>query len=898
MNQMLEMISRHLDPPWSHRASSLLTDLEGIHWGKVDEVFDAGFSCLMCDFVPFEGITLPRDQKNAMIESPPVKGLAVGDRIGFMGFKVSNQCFQETAESVLWKISDFQKNAPPHFVHLFSGSFCGWGRACDWLVSKNKVELASTTCVDVDELALRVWNAQWTTNVFFDRVSLRAELAKTQSFCGPIQKHCWMNLCRGSENLILTASPPCQPWSHGGLLTGLHSDNGMTFLELVRCVLICRPVSVIIQDDDNVPQHPHFVVIRAALRFAGFVQAWSAVSDLTHLTGMSRKRWIAIWIRHDVQIHPAVGCFSLKGADGTTWDHPDFNFSLPPSVRDQLRLSDRLLMFYGDPLFLPLGSRRFLPERSSLEQCLKLREILPGQTLPTICDSYTRQHELAMHHMREKGIFAVLVRNEDSWFFLDPVRCLAFLGAHVTTTAAIHWDVSVAFKHLGNAISVQHALLGLLVAFNMCGIFQSPIAELVICAWQDRLKPSNCFVLESERFIWIMPHVCFARDVSLLKLKTKGSELRIISRYAVFLIESCATLDVFLGYMGFSHETRLECRFVSRNEQIHRNTVLTSLIGSSVLLCCCAEPIWSFKIEWNCHIETVASLDVVPATIRDDEEASEHSFEFHLSDIDEAPQRMFCFVTHESPPFFAQIDERNGVEDQIRHHVLHSSCSKDANSIRWFHCHEVVVQVLGLPVVGFSLRSIPVVKVDVAFADSSGHVKIVSVPRIASGESMKQTFGLEEENLFLNGNLFASKRPIMLQEGDFLHSSAPELCGGTSQPCCKKQKIDPAMNARLAVAQSHGLALALDEVAWFASKVSNPAFAICSPFQVKSNPCVGALKNQVVAALNSVPDLRSVARICIPILMDTHWVAVDAANVPGSFVFETAPDQFSTWLPT
>ena len=385
-----------------------------------------------------------------------------------------------------------------------------------------------------------------------------------------------------------------------------------------------------------------------------------------------------------------------------------------------------------------------------------------------------------------------------------------------------------------------------------------------------------------------MPHVCFARDVSLLKLKTKGSELRIISRYAVFLIESCATLDVFLGYMGFSHETRLECRFVSRNEQIHRNTGLTSLIGSSVLLCCCAEPIWSFKIEWNCHIETVASLDVVPATIRDDEEASEHSFEFHLSDIDEAPQRMFCFVTHESPPFFAQIDERNGVEDQIRHHVLHSSCSKDANSIRWFHCHEVVVQVLGLPVVGFSLRSIPVVKVDVAFADSSGHVKIVSVPRIASGESMKQTFGLEEENLFLNGNLFASKRPIMLQEGDFLHSSAPELCGGTSQPCCKKQKIDPAMNARLAVAQSHGLALALDEVAWFASKVSNPAFAICSPFQVKSNPCVGALKNQVVAALNSVPDLRSVARICIPILMDTHWVAVDAANVPGSFVFETA----------
>ncbi len=516
----IDDILRDLQQPWKARCRSILwsDNIRDVNFVWPEFLNSAAFttavsdSMIKCELAFFEPCCGPK-LYNPVLEcevsiASDCSGFTANSWIGFHHAVViqRNPLRVEIGEkAAIWNIAQAERNFPLSVGHLCAGAFGGWDRAFTWLSNEKIINQPSCFAIESDFETMRIWSKGIDATILQGPISPQVpEGGKTIGIVAPIQDSTWFNICRHQVNLVFTASPPCQTWSNGGKQFGIQAENGMTFMQIIYGAKWVRPIAILVECSDTVPGHAHYAIVVKSFRFIGYVQCWSQIVPIHELTGMKRTRWLSLFVRHDVQQFDSVGSFKLADPLHKRWKDPAYEFFLPKSVVDQLKLTEDLKRVYGDPQFLPTASKASCRKGAHCDEVLKSRCIRSEDHLPTLCASHASQHEIDRKHLALKGIFAALTQNDGDFAFIDPAKFAALLGVTSDQGILFPHNVHDAFHQLGNSISVVHSVLGISVALSVLGFSKIPIMHNVHKCWESRICAHNTITLDESDFIHIV----------------------------------------------------------------------------------------------------------------------------------------------------------------------------------------------------------------------------------------------------------------------------------------------------------------------------------------------------------------------------------------------------------
>ena len=391
-------------------------------------------------------------------------------------------------EAVVLYRPDYIEDTAWTAYHLFAGSFSGWEMAAKWLSKQDSPVLISQhVAFDADPDVMFLWEASHHAK------ALHAPLRHTQAWlqsdeigvAGSVGDNTTLFACQAQTNALGTMSPPCQPWSKGGRKTGLSSDNGWAFVSGLLFAFKAQIMILAAECADEIAQRPHFEVLLSVARQLGFRLVWKQVTSLHQLSPQMRNRWLACWVRADIES-------KFIGAPITPHIHPrhrwleeDFEFVIPRIWQQQLLLSDSEKRFYGDLDFLPPAKKKTVGPNPTQTQVLYARIPSDAEPMPTLCASYSQQHHLDRQHLATKGAFASLQITPEGFAFFDPARFVSMHGA--TVDCILSAKIPDAFKSLGNAIAVPHALLPLIIGFIAVLPDHFDIHAMLQKCWKERV---------------------------------------------------------------------------------------------------------------------------------------------------------------------------------------------------------------------------------------------------------------------------------------------------------------------------------------------------------------------------------------------------------------------------
>jgi hypothetical protein len=790
-------------------------------------------SCLRGQFIPSKGLDVLPGNFIEISIGERIKDLKRFDWVGCTGFVLSDDILVPTQGAALWKVPNFDKNSAFCFTHLFGGAFNGWSRATTFLSSTNIIDIMNTTSIDHDSEVMKVWCAQHGISITDADISCDFQAPKVLGIQSPVSDVCWMNVCR-FDNMVFTLSPPCISWSPEGLRSGLHSEHGIAFVEAAAKVRCIRPVLFFVECSDVTPTHKHFPIMKAFLLHAGYREIWTSVSDIDEMCSMHRRRWLSVWCRLDIEVSMYKGKFKLIDTEGVAWDHPLFQFVIPPCLLTQLTLTPDLLGIYGDIKLLPAGLKQRLPDDPSPHDVLLARCLPPGTTMPTLNASYTRQHKLSSAHVAAKGIFASLKKVGDGFSFHCPLQFIMMLGA--TTHGSIPMDkqLETAFSHLGNGIAVPHACLTILLGLSLVACIEVDIRDMVLKCWNCRVTPLNSIVAEDANHVWIIPHDRFACDLTLMDCKTGGADILLVSNHITIPIEKQATFHDFVKYFGLSNAP---IRFLSENVDLPGDTKIDDLIGKAFLICAEGRPIAFFKVQVAIILESFTDglSSCVPTHIDVPSQSD--------TEPDPKAER---FVIQDGNVFTSTVQD------------ILSSCDQEVCLV---HCHHTCTEVLGFPCC--IVQSEPQEGFVLVAVYDGDRLKDVTLPFRCDRADLDAAFGLG--NMIKINGIAADSQSFVLANGDFL------VIETSTNP--KKAKSTDSKTSRIELAKEHGLEMGSDEASFILGELSKvTGLSTFPPILLVDGMDHHSFRAQVGQLGSCIRDSKYT--VC-PILIGNHWAGIE-----------------------
>ena len=427
----------------------------------------------------------------------PVEGMIFGAK-GNLSYHASKPEIHIARSEDMWPIGRFMPEKSCGIVHLYAGAFGGWSQAQRWLAAKTHLhEPHQTILVERDEdvcsyvqttLGIRCINLNDTELPSTDKIVIPADVADIR----------WLRQVRSGQNLVCTASFPCQPFSRGGKkIAGIDSDDGRSIIRASVNLRVLQPIAFALENVANFKSHPHASFVLAFLRWAGYHMIWDQCHELGQISCANRLRWLGVFIRNDIKEEFVGGRFGLCDHRKQQWNSSLYDFIIPQSLSEQLEITPDLLPIYGDKRLLPYAKQTSFMTQQDV---LKARCPEPEEQLATLVASYTSQHLLPRDHIEKSGIFAELHSIDGEKFhFFDPVRWASILGN--LHTLFLPKEAREAFKILGNCIAVPHAALAMVIMFNVTVLKEHPlpVTLTIFRMWRDRTTAMNSLVCEFDQ---------------------------------------------------------------------------------------------------------------------------------------------------------------------------------------------------------------------------------------------------------------------------------------------------------------------------------------------------------------------------------------------------------------
>ena len=343
--------------------------------------------------------------------------------------------------------------------------------------------------------------------------------------CADIEDWTFLHLVANCANTLVTLSPPCPTWSKGGRSQGLNHPNGWAFVHAIETCVALQANIVVAECVDEIMQHEHFGFIDLLFKQFGFVRIFQQSTPHHHFANHMRTRWLAAWIRSDTR--PAF--FDVRLIPSITprpaWHDQMYEFDIPQVWESQLLLDQHALREYGDYKLLPPAKKSALTPKCSQDDCLRARFPRLDEPLPALCASYSAQHRLNDAHIAAKGVFAELEDHPRGISFFDPARFCSLFGA--CEEVVLPTNLQDAFRCVGNAITVTHGLLPLLIALQAVFPERFDVQQLLRQAWSDRLTSYNAVLFQKDEHIhFTKVHHAVVKHLSIHKpLRSDGPVL-------------------------------------------------------------------------------------------------------------------------------------------------------------------------------------------------------------------------------------------------------------------------------------------------------------------------------------------------------------------------------------
>ena len=117
---------------------------------------------------------------------------------------------------------------------------------------------------------------------------------------------------------VATASPPCPPWSRASSRDGLEVFAGVCFLETMLWAWRAAPLALLMECVDALPVHPHYPIILAFIRWAGFTVHTTMLHNHAVFGPCTRR---PVLIRHDVDLPPSQPVGLFQDPSPVPWTH-------------------------------------------------------------------------------------------------------------------------------------------------------------------------------------------------------------------------------------------------------------------------------------------------------------------------------------------------------------------------------------------------------------------------------------------------------------------------------------------------------------------------------------------------------------------------------------------------
>eukprot|EP00435_Cladocopium_sp_Y103_P069064 s46_g32.t1 len=401
---------------------------------------------------------------------------------------------------------------PWFLLELFSGGFGGWKQASSLLQRQLNIPMASLA-VEIDHVIAACYVESFKVPVclFADDLRFKQPIPCVEPypcgdmmFVGDVSDPSWIKMLPWASRVICTISSPCPPWSKASDKDGLNDQAGRSLIEAIANLRLVRPCLIAMENVDSIRSHPHFQGILDCLKWAGYKLAWESIEDLKDIAPVSRRRWLAVFIPVDSPLEMFEG-FGFIPLPPVGIGNYKMLIDLPEAHERALTLSQRLLEIYSDP---KLSTKGFLAGNNMSEEAdlfnHVMRQRLRGSfsTLATFVAQYGNQHNLPLHALEKRGLFAELFHGKFGPRFFSPCEIAILHGACVPLV----FPKLCGHLIVGNCIAVQHALLAMVAGLSMFDqsfkINRCVLNEMILLS---RLHAENAEVFVKEDDVWIVP---------------------------------------------------------------------------------------------------------------------------------------------------------------------------------------------------------------------------------------------------------------------------------------------------------------------------------------------------------------------------------------------------------
>ena len=257
----------------------------------------------------------------------------------------------------------------------------------------------------------------------------------------------WMQVLLHVPCEILSASFPCIAFSGMGNMRGTAAEAGRILLDTIQAARLLQPVAVVFENVPGFRNGQEFAQFKECLRLSGFELMFSGMWDIAELGCISRKRWVACalntwhlsrpqhvgkWapplVKRDIKFDPNVHTI-------TTWDQQQYDGLIVS--QEEMQLLRKLPNVDG--------SYGFSGRVYGL-----------GSVLPTFTASYRKSLGFSEAYLRDRGLFAWIVREAKQILrWLSSAEAAVLMGFPLDFQLPSDEEVSTCL--VGNCIAPAHA---------------------------------------------------------------------------------------------------------------------------------------------------------------------------------------------------------------------------------------------------------------------------------------------------------------------------------------------------------------------------------------------------------------------------------------------------------
>eukprot|EP00438_Fugacium_kawagutii_P016392 Skav210374 [mRNA] locus=scaffold1357:763419:765032:- [translate_table: standard] len=381
-----------------------------------------------------------------------------------------------------------------HCFELFSGAFSGWNHVLTTLQRMGH-SITNLCSVDWDADCQEAFVKTHGVTLAFGPQNFNAN---DDSLNEPIHVQAnvvdpaWYHLLGMHRFDFAVISPPCPPWSCMNQGGGLFKKDGKFLPIAWALIALVRPAVVIMEMVSNIVNHEHWHIIRAFIVSLGYHVKWCECMELAQLLPQRRDRLILVAIDQRVDHLSSHRCAKWLINDGPTLLNRQILMPLQHPWDDETKVTDEMLQMYLDPNLMPTWtSGKNGSNKRTKADVLGYRLRSPNSVFGCILTTYGKAHLMDRRLLEAGGLLGTLLLESDGVRFLQLPEILALFAP--TNATWLPADIALATRHLGNAISIPLAAIGIVNALGFLYEDQTMVeaVELFDRILQQRIHGGN-----------------------------------------------------------------------------------------------------------------------------------------------------------------------------------------------------------------------------------------------------------------------------------------------------------------------------------------------------------------------------------------------------------------------